>query len=160
MYRHIYDWENKISDPRFVGIDEHGITNAYTMTLVDKANEKFGWNIDNALSRSLKRQRLKCLYLKEQYTTPFTVIPWLDGTVNSDHPDVWNYIDGNVSNERDGDRSFIYLHLMNFLNSRWRQRRQQSALGRSVTDLLCPGRRHENRHPYRCQWHSSHLNHK
>ena len=119
-WRKIYDWRRKLSHPEFVGIDEHGITNAYTMTVFDKFNEKFGTNINNIFTKALKVWKKRKLYLKEQYTTPFTHIPWLDNTINSQHPDVWYYKDGTVTNSRDIGRSFIYIHFMNFKNSRYR----------------------------------------
>jgi len=120
MYRRIYRWEEALADPDFVGIDEHGITNAYLMTVVDRANEKFGWSLSNPLTRALRRRRRRRLHLVEGYTTPFVPRPWLDGTLDSAQPDVWYWRDGRVTNARDGDRAFLYLHFMNFKSSRWR----------------------------------------
>lgn len=119
-WKGIYEWANKISHSEFVGIDEHGITNAYTMTIIDKFNEKFSVNINNKLTQWLSLFKTRKLYLKEQYTTPFTTIPWIDGSINSQHPNTWYYKDGSITNSRDGARNFIYLHFMNFKNSRWR----------------------------------------
>ena len=56
----------------------------------------------------------------EQHTTPFLPKPWLDGSVDSAQPDEWFYRNGSVTNSRDGDREFIYLHFMNFKSRRWR----------------------------------------
>lgn len=120
MYRNIYRWKYYLEKPEFIGIDEHGITNAFTMTWFDKWNEKTGMNVKNWFSLYLKYLKMRRLYLKEQYTTPFTSIPWLDGSTNSDHPDTWFYRDGSITNQRDGNRKFIYLHLMNFKNRQWR----------------------------------------
>ncbi len=120
MYRRIYAWEEALRRPEFVGIDEHGITNAYLLTVFDRAREKYGWRLDNALTRWASRRRRRRMLLREQYTTPFLPRPWLDGTLDSAQPDVWYYRDGRITNTRDGDRAFIYLHLMNFKSSRWR----------------------------------------
>lgn len=120
MYKKIYKWKEALLNPNFVGIDEHGITNAVTMTFFDKLNEKMNWNINNFLTRWLKKMKTKKLYMVEQYSTPFTSIPWFDGTVNSEQPDVWYYRDGVITNNRDGDRNFMYLHFMNFKSSQWR----------------------------------------
>jgi len=120
MYRKIYQWQRHLLEPAFVGIDEHGITNAYLQTVVDKANEKFGWRLDNALTRLLAARRRRGLYLVEQYTTPFLPRPWLDGSLDSAQPGEWLYRDGRITNTRDGDHEFMYLHLMNFKSSRWR----------------------------------------
>jgi hypothetical protein len=120
MYQRIYRWQQYLLEPEFVGMDEHGITNAYLMTPVDKANEKFGWTIDNLATRLWSARRRRRIYLVEQYTTPCVPFPWLDGSVNSAQPDEWFYRAGRVTNSRDGDREFLYLHLMNFKSSRWR----------------------------------------
>lgn len=120
MYRRIYRWRGALANPRFVGIDEHGLTNAYRMTVLDKANEKFGWNLGGPLGRLLTAWRSRHMLLEERYTTPFVPFAWLDGTRDSHQPSEWIYEGGVVRNRRDGDRRFIYLHLMNFKSSRWR----------------------------------------
>ncbi len=120
LYKNIYDFKAKLEHPYFVGLDEHGVTNALTMTFIDKFNEKFGTKIDNVFSRLLKYYKTRFLYLEEQYTTPFLSIPWLDGSLNSQQPDTWIYQDGVISNTRDVGRKFIYLHMMNYLSSRYR----------------------------------------
>jgi hypothetical protein len=120
MYKKIYNWQEALQHKNFVGIDEHGITHAYLDTLIDKVNQKFKLKIDNAATRFLSGLKRKKLFMKEQYTTPFTTIPWLDGSVNSAHPDVWYYTNGKITNSRDKDHSFLYLHMMNFKSSLWR----------------------------------------
>ena len=120
MFHNIYRWEEKFQNPKFVGVDETCFTNAYTMTIPDKFNEKFNTNFDNGFFRFLKKQRKKKMYMKEQYTTPFLPVPWIDGSLNSDQPDEWYYKNGHVTNNRDGDRKFIYIHFMNFKSSYWR----------------------------------------
>ena len=120
MYKHIYRWREHLANPEFVGLDEHGITNAYLMTFFDRANEKFNTAFDNFVTRACSAWRRRRLWLEEQYTTPFVAIPWLDGTINSDQPDTWFFRDGVVSNSRDVGRRFLYVHFMNFRHSRWR----------------------------------------
>lgn len=119
MYRKIYGWQQHLLEPEFVGLDEYGITNAYLLTVFDKANEKYRLHLDNAVTRLCARWRRRRMYLVEQYTTPFTPRPWLDGSVNSAQPDEWFYRDGHITNSRD-EHEFIYLHLMNFKSRRWR----------------------------------------
>ena len=120
MYKKIYDWKEALQNPEFVGIDEHGITNAYLYTFWDKAKFKFGFKIPPKINATLKRRRMKRMYMVEQYTTPFVPRPWIDGSVNSDQPSKWFYKNGEITNTRDGDRKFMYLHLMNFKSSTWR----------------------------------------
>lgn len=116
----IYKWKEALQNPNFVGIDEHGITNALTMTFWDKVSEKFNQKWISKLFFLIQNQKTKRYYFIEQFTTPFISMPWIDGTVNSQHPDVWYYKDGEITNNRDGDRRFIYLHFMNFKSSTWR----------------------------------------
>lgn len=120
MYRCIYRWEEALRRPEFVGIDERGITNAYLMTVFDRFNEKFHRHVANPLTRALARRRRRRLLLKEQYTTPFVARPWLDGSLDSAQPDEWYYRDGHITNHRDGEREFIYIHFMNFKSRQWR----------------------------------------
>ena len=120
MYRRIYCWEEALRRREFVGIDEHGITNAYLMTIFDRLNEKYHWHVANPLTRAVARRRRRRLLLKERYTTPFLPRPWLDCSLNSAQPNEWYYRDGHITNRRDGQREFIYLHFMNFKSSQWR----------------------------------------
>ena len=119
-YEKIYRWREALAEREFVGIDEHGLTNAYTWTIFDKINAKFGLAIDNFITRSVKKRQIKRLYLVEKYTTPFTRIPWLDGTIDSMQPDTWYFKNGRIWNDRDKATDFPYLHLMNFKSARWR----------------------------------------
>lgn len=119
IYRHIYQWQRELMRADFVGLDEPGITKAYLWTSFDKANVKFGWSLDNPLTRLCARRRRRRLYLVEQYTTPFLPLPWIDGSLDSAQPDEWCYRDGRITNTRD-NREFMYLHFMNFKSSRWR----------------------------------------
>ena len=57
------------------------------------------------------------VYFKEQYTTVFHPMAWHDGL--EDHPEVWHWKDGMVTNERNIGRDYLYLHLMNFQSMRW-----------------------------------------
>jgi hypothetical protein len=56
-------------------------------------------------------------YFVEQWSTPFTPAPWLDGSFI--HPDVWFWQNGVLTNARDSPRTFLYLHLMNFAKKQW-----------------------------------------
>jgi hypothetical protein len=116
----IYNWKESLQNPNFVGIDEHGITNALTMTFWDKVSEKLKQKWISNLFSFVQKKKSKRFYFKEQYTTPFITVPWLDGSLNSQQPSVWFYENGKVWNERDGERNFLYLHFMNFKSSQWR----------------------------------------
>jgi len=120
MYRKIYRWKEALYHPEFVGIDEHGITNAYVQNILHKVNDKFNFGLPEKFLNKLSFYKIRKLYLKEQYTTPFIPRPWLDGTLNSQQPDTWYYINNKITNNRDVARNFIYIHFMNFKSSQWR----------------------------------------
>jgi hypothetical protein len=44
-------------------------------------------------------------------------MPWHDGM--TDHPEVWFWNNGVVTNNRNNGRQYLYLHLMNFQSMRW-----------------------------------------
>jgi hypothetical protein len=56
-------------------------------------------------------------YFRQQWHTPFIPARWHDG--RRQHPEVWYWRNGRLTNEQDGDREFLYLHLMNFKGKRW-----------------------------------------
>jgi hypothetical protein len=51
-------------------------------------------------------------FFVEQWSTPFVPLPWMYGKMA--HPKVWWW-----DHADDGDRTFLYLHLMNFKSKRW-----------------------------------------
>lgn len=116
----VYNWEEAVNNPNFVGLDEHGMTNALCMTFWDKLSEKLKMPWIATLFKWRNKQKSKKYYMVEQYSTPFTVIPWLDGSVNSAQPNEWFYDKGKITNNRDKDRDFMYIHFMNFKSSQWR----------------------------------------
>lgn len=120
MWHKIYDWKNKLQEPKYVHMDEMGLTNAYLMTNLDKFNEKFHLHINSRINQIAKQFKQRRMYMVEQYTTPFIPTPWTDGSINSAQPNIWFYRDGVITNNRDGNRNFIYIHFMNFKSSQWR----------------------------------------
>jgi hypothetical protein len=101
-YRDIPNWQDKLLQKTFAGLDESPLWRAYH--LQDEVPFDSGGN----------------LYFKEQYTTPFTPKPWIDGSLNSAQPAEWRYNRGVITNNRDSGREFLYLHFMNFKSSQWR----------------------------------------
>jgi glycosyltransferase involved in cell wall biosynthesis len=53
----------------------------------------------------------------EAYSTILSNRPWLDG--GSVHPLTWHWNKGRLTNSRDGDREFLYLHFMNLKSARY-----------------------------------------
>lgn len=116
----VYNWKGALANPKFVGIDEHGMTNALCMTFWDRLSEKLKMPWIAALFAWRRKAKMKAYYFVEQFSTPFTPLPWLDGSVNSNQPDEWSFSNGEVTNSRDAGRKFMYLHFMNFKSDLWR----------------------------------------
>lgn len=116
----VYNWQKALTKPEFVGIDEHGMTNALCMTFWDRVAEKFKIPKNNFILNALRKWKKRRYYMVEQYSTPFIPIPWIDGSINSDQPKEWYYHQGEITNNRDGERKFMYIHFMNFKSSQWR----------------------------------------
>jgi hypothetical protein len=109
--KNIGGWVEKLISPYYIGMDES------LLTVYQK------WSIREdigILSKIYRRFFGLKFYLKEQYTTPFTPIPWIDESVNSAQPNVWQYKNGYITNNRDGNRKFLYIHFMNFKSSKYR----------------------------------------
>jgi hypothetical protein len=116
----VYDWEKALLNPDFVGIDEHGMTNALCMTFWDKLSEKLKMPWISSFFKWRRKQKMTRYYFKEQYSTPFVSIPWIDGSLDSGQPGEWFYHQGEITNSRDLGRKFMYIHFMNFKSSQWR----------------------------------------
>lgn len=114
MYKQIGGWAEKLASPHCVGIGEDNLFQAYQKYELNQFKRFRGFYKYIYKFRGLK------LYLKEQYTTPFTPIPWINGEINESQPSSWFYKDGNITNSRDKNRNFLYLHFMNFKSSKYR----------------------------------------
>jgi hypothetical protein len=53
----------------------------------------------------------------ERYSTVLSVRGWHDGSMN--YPQRWFWRRGRLTNERDGEREFLYLHFMRWQSAHW-----------------------------------------
>ena len=106
-FKNIPDWRRKVETAEDIqwqdSLDEAGLTQLF------HPRYKGG-------SDGLDHYRLNSHFC-EQYTTPFKPEPWIERS--NQHPDIWFWNDGKLTNHLDGDREFIYLHFMNFRNARY-----------------------------------------
>jgi hypothetical protein len=54
---------------------------------------------------------------RERNSTILSKRGWHDGTMN--YPQRWFWRNGRLTNDRDGDREFLYLHFMRWQSARW-----------------------------------------
>ncbi len=123
-FRLLPKWKERLEDPNYVSLNEFGLTEIFKRPEIvsrETRNRMPLMSVCFELWFDLTRLRHALCwrnnYLVEQYTTPFIHITWHDGTMN--HPDTWYWQNGRLTNGKDGDREFIYLHFMNFKYPRY-----------------------------------------
>jgi hypothetical protein len=110
LFREIPNWQGLLEDPTPQRFDEDAFIRAF-LPAAGYISRQHGAKCDF----STRQQRLTP-YLREQFTTPLTPMPWADGTL--EHPEEWYWKKGRLTNSKNGSREFIYLHFMNYLNAR------------------------------------------
>ncbi|WP_157201853.1 DUF6625 family protein [Massilia sp. Root335] len=101
-YTKILNWKEYLENPNPTRFDEDIYSNLF-----------FRWHRVRGYDAIYSRD----VYCKEQYSTVFHTMPWHDGM--ADHPDIWFWKNGIVTNNRNVGREYLYLHLMNFQSMRW-----------------------------------------
>jgi hypothetical protein len=114
-FKRIRKWKEIIEHSDYQRFDEDLFIQAfkYPEYLSKFRLGRFVYDIFHFSSRKYRNN----LVLFEHFTTPLTPIRWLDGTFN--HPKVWFWKDGRVTNNINGDVEFIYFHFMNYKHARF-----------------------------------------
>lgn len=108
FYR-IGKWRELFENPNHLGLDESKFSKIYLR------HKKFpGW-LRRIYSFHDRYQR--SAYFKEQFSTVLFPQPWLDGSL--EHPEIWYWKEGKLTNNKDKDKQFLYLHFMNWKSRRW-----------------------------------------
>lgn len=90
-FRQLPDWKERMEDPEYTHFDEP------PPSVVPK---EFS------------------VYAEYSFNTPLSPkTPWTDGTF--DCPSEWYWRDGILTNDKDGDRQFLYLHFMHWKGGPW-----------------------------------------
>ncbi len=88
-------------------------------------------------SRVFKTSMTERLLFVERHSTVLSTRGWHDGTMN--YPQRWFWRRGRLTNERDGEREFLYLHFMRWKSARWINNPPQSGeaawVGRDIIHL-------------------------
>jgi len=105
----IENWQSLFLDKNHLGIDESKLTKIYLR------HKKYPEWLRKIYGFHDPYQR-SC-YFKEQYSTILFPHPWVDGTM--EHPQLWYWRKGKLTNNKDGNREFMYLHFMNWKSSLW-----------------------------------------
>lgn len=109
-YRRIPNLQRLLETPDYVSIDEGHFSALFTRP--PSAGRGL---VRRVLDRFDPCRRGLCFV--ERYSTVLSPRGWHDGTMN--YPLRWYWRNGRLTNERDGDRGFLYLHFMRWQSARW-----------------------------------------
>lgn len=114
-YLKIPNWRKYLEAPKIKRFDE----DVYSYLFIPRYKGLLERCLPSVFGRNYKFDPIysKNVYFKEQYTTVFHPMPWHDGII--DHPDVWFWKNGVLTNNRNIGREYLYLHLMNFQSMRY-----------------------------------------
>jgi hypothetical protein len=120
-FRQIGDWEKLIQDEHHHRLDECHFSDIF---LPGKNNEK-----------SLLPYRSNN-YFVEQFSTILCDMPWINGSMQ--HPEVWFWKEGSLTNAEDRDREFLYFHFMNWKSAKFLPSfRGSSAAWENIPSVNC-----------------------
>jgi hypothetical protein len=101
---HIPNYRSLLEQPHYVGLDEVPFASA----LKPRGFRRIAGYFDPGRHRSL---------FIERYSTILIPRGWHDGTMN--YLRKWFWRRGRLTNERDGEREFLYLHFMRWKYEQW-----------------------------------------
>ncbi|GAM16241.1 DUF6625 family protein [Mesobacillus selenatarsenatis] len=112
-FKRIKNWKEILESNKHVAFDEFyfGVDLAGRYRILSKILGKQSSIITRL--RKLRNSNKRYLF-REEYTTPYTRIPWIDGGVWDNHPTEWYWKNGILTNNINGNRQFLYFHFMNW----------------------------------------------
>jgi len=105
----IKNWTSLLESKEHIGVDEGVFSKIFR-------RRKKGSRLFFILMKFLDSYHRKT-YFVEQYSTILAPISWVDGSY--DHPTTWFWRKGHLTNSKNGEREFMYLHFMNFKSDKW-----------------------------------------
>ena len=108
-FRRIPRWRERMANPEYQALDESKFAKVFL-----RHRKHPDWL--RRLYRFLDPLQGRS-WFREQHTTILSPKPWWDGSL--EHPEVWYWRQGRLTNARDGDREFPYLHFMNWKSASW-----------------------------------------
>ncbi|MFA5155568.1 MAG: DUF6625 family protein [Patescibacteria group bacterium] len=112
-FRRVKDWRQVLEDSVYRHFDEDMLIEVFRYPAGLSPRQRFFYDL--LRPRGIKYRHK--LYLQEQFTTPLTPMRWRDGS--AEHPTVWFWQNGRVTDRRQYGNEYIYLHFMNFKYGRY-----------------------------------------
>ena len=116
-FERIPEYRKLLEQPDYVSMDEGHFTSVFSPPASKPRSFRRMIDYFNPCRRGL-------LFV-ERYSTVLSPRGWHDGTMN--YPQKWYWRRGRLTNERDDEREFLYLHFMRWKSDRW------------MADTLAPG---------------------
>lgn len=110
-FKSVPNWQSLLSRAEHVTFDE----SAFSRLFVRHKNWP-NWLAD--LVKPLHKWARRCEHI-EAFSTPNAGLAWTDGS--RDFPEKWFWQDGVLTNNKDGQRAFPYLHFMMWKHREWPQ---------------------------------------
>jgi hypothetical protein len=107
-YKRIWGYRELLEQPQCVGMDEDRFFGVFY-----PPGDRYGVRRILAHFDPCRRG----LEFVERFSTTSSPRGWHDGTMN--YPQQWFWRDGQLTNNRDGERQFLYLHFMRWQSARW-----------------------------------------
>jgi len=108
-FERIHNYRTLLEQPQHAGMDESHFTQVFFPSAAKP-------HLIRRMSDYFDPCRRDLLFV-ERYSTVLSPREWHDGTMN--YPQKWYWRPGSLTNERDGEREFLYLHFMRWKSERW-----------------------------------------
>lgn len=110
LFRRIPNWDQRLVDKVHHALDE----GAFSRIFLRRKN----WPQPLAeFAGRFNRWRRRAEFV-EAFSTPDAKVPWVDGGL--EFPSRWSWDHGRLTNDRDGERGFPYLHFVVWKKHAWR----------------------------------------
>lgn len=109
LFKRIKQWRARFTDPQHHALDE----GAYSRIFIN------GKNLPPPLFklRAMLNPFRRCSEFTEAFSTPGGKVKWHDDSCH--FPKEWYWRQGRLTNDRDGERSFPYLHFVCWKRNEW-----------------------------------------
>lgn len=111
LFFRVPDWQVRLSAPEHLGFDE----GAFSRIFIRRKN----WPRLLARIAAQWNPWFRRAEFIESYSTPNAKLPWVDGSRN--YPQRWFWREGLLTNDRDGERRFPYVHFLMWKGDEWKR---------------------------------------
>jgi hypothetical protein len=109
LFMKVPQWQERFCEPTHFAFDEQ----AFSRVFIKRKNlPKLLYKLAGKLNPLRRRSKFS-----EQFSTPGGAVCWHDGT--KDFPLTWYWRDGHLTNDLNGDRTYLYFHFAIWKRDTW-----------------------------------------